>query len=161
MTTATAEKPDEPSLSIPKAADPDEALRAIESNAPTEAEEKPDIDPKAHEEYEFEIDVVDGAGKHWHGQFKNAILSIEDRVNVGLLQTQLNAGIPYVAIDTETANLSEVIAHLTKSLKKKPAWFILAGKECIKNIRILNAVYGEVMAHEATFRGSDPTPTES
>ena len=43
-----------------------------------------------------------------------------------------------------------MIAHLTASLAEKPAWFKTSE---LRDIVLLNKVYGEVAKHESYFRG--------
>jgi hypothetical protein len=158
MSNAAEKRDDEPVTRIPQMPDPTKALAAIENRSP-EIDAPAPSDPKAAEQYEFVVSVKDGAGKVWSGTFKNRILTIEDRVNVGLTQATLVSGIPWSSLDPETQALTEVMAHLAKSLVDKPRWFVLSGPDAIRNTRILNAVFREVTAHEAFFRGSDsPAP---
>ena len=151
-----------PSTPIPKIA----PLEAAAAQVRAERSE-PDTaiptaaNPKALEVYEFTIDVVDGAGKRWTGQFKNQILDMDQRVEVGCTQARLCGGIPFMALDPDTLALAEMMAHLFVSLLEKPKWFVTSGEGAIKNVRVLNAVYSEVATHEATFRGSASSAQKS
>jgi hypothetical protein len=150
----------EPATPLPRIVNPEEAAAAARDKAPIEVED-PSLNPLAQETYSFEIDVVDGAGKRWAGKFKNKILSIEESMNVGLTKAGMTGNTPWFALDPADQATIEMVAHLTHSLVSKPAWFILHGKDAIKNVRLLNAVYGEVSAHESTFRGPAPASPAS
>jgi hypothetical protein len=160
-TAEQAAEPATPIPAMPRIGDPDEALAAAQNvttnQAPTTA-----LDPKTAEEYTFDIDIVDGAGKHLKGTFTNKILSIEERMNVGLSVARMTGGIPYISLDEESAGLIETVAQLNACLKKPwPPWFVLYGDDALKSTRALYAIFAEVAAHEATFRGPSKAPPPS
>ncbi|MCU0913036.1 MAG: hypothetical protein MUC88_00560, partial [Planctomycetes bacterium] len=84
--------------------------------------EKIASDPKMQPEYEFEIDYTDNRGKRWHGTFVNRILTYRMRTQVGTIRAQMNGGLPMEALDLNTLDMTEKVAHLTVSLGKRPPW---------------------------------------
>lgn len=129
--------------------DPDAALREIQ-NADVTSEGAAGPNPMAAEEYAFTIEHKDGAGVRRKGEFKNRILTIEQRMNLSLLQARLTRNTPWEAIDPEGQYLVTVIAHLTSSLIEKPAWFKVSE---LRDVALVNKVFAEVASHEAYFRG--------
>jgi hypothetical protein len=129
--------------------DPESALREIQ-NADV-SEDAPGVpNPRSAEEFSFTVDHTDGAGNRRKGEFKNRILTIEQRLNTSLLQAKLTRNTPWEAIDPEGQYLTTVIAHLTASLVEKPSWFSVSK---MRDVALLNKVYAEVAEHEAYFRG--------
>jgi hypothetical protein len=120
-----------------------------EMQAPTPAD--PEKDPRSKKEYPFDLDWIDGRGKHWTGKFVNRILSIGDRQKVGMMRAHMAGNVPYEALDPETAEINLIVAHVTFSLTEKPSWArdLLA----VEDPALLRAIYAEVVAHEATFLG--------
>jgi hypothetical protein len=110
-------------------------------------------DPKLKKEYPFEFKWTDSRGKVWVGDFVNRILSIGDREKVGIMRARLAGGQPYDSLDPLTQELNLMISHLTFSLdeEKRPDW----AKDLreMVDIRVLQALYGEVLKHESTFFG--------
>lgn len=151
----------EPALPIPDVPDIHDLEKRVElaqSADPHGTDVEAALDPKASEEYTFEVEIISGDGRKWHGQFTNRILTLQQSIRVGMLRSQLVGGFPYASLDPETLELTEKMAHLQISLIDSPKWWRLSGQGALKNPRILNAVYQEVAAHERYFRGSDPNP---
>jgi hypothetical protein len=147
----TAVVPTEPpSTPIARVQDPDAELKALRAVEPDTAPPKDEANnPLAQEQWAFALDY-----KSSRAQFKNKILSIAERVEVGLLQSRLARLTPWEAIDEDTRYLLSVIAHLTVSLVEKPAWFKASE---MKDVAFLYTVYTEVAKHEAYFRGDRPS----
>lgn len=132
-----------------------EELKAEVEKAGKLTPEKPKFDeddPRAQREYSFEFNWVDGRGKAWSGSFINKILSIRDRQLVGVMRARLAAGMPVESLDTYTAEINLMIAHMTFSLTEQPSW--AADLRSLDNVELLQALYTEVLGHEATFHGS-------
>lgn len=111
-------------------------------------------DPKGQEKYTFPFRWVDGRGKVWEGQFTNKILTIGERQLAGALRSHLARGISAGVLDDFTNELNLIISHLTYSLTEKPDW--AQNLTDLQNPRVLQALYEEVLAHEATFLGLGP-----
>ena len=113
----------------------------------------PENEPKLKKEYPFEFKWTDSRGKVWAGEFRNRILSIGDREKVGIMRARLSGGQPYDSLDPLTQELNLMIAHMTFSLDEedRPNW----AKDLreVTDIRLIQALYGEVLKHEATFFG--------
>lgn len=137
--------------------DTEDAKKAVQRRiAKLEAEaeqENDEINPKLQEEYTFKFDWKDGRGKRWGGEFTNRIASVMDRQTIGALQAQWQLGMSHVSIDPEIAGMNYVVAHMAITLKPG------RGAEWAKDIRkltdtdLVQALYGEVASHEATFHG--------
>lgn len=108
-------------------------------------------DPKNNSKYTFDFKWEDGTGKVLSGKFTSKILTIGEQSLVGILRARLSAGIAYEALDDFTKELNFLVANLTYSLEERPRWAEDLRK--LDNIEILQALYVEVAAHEATFRG--------
>lgn len=145
-----------PSTLIPRVGNPEDELRAIKAAATEAPEAQASDNPLANEEFTFHVDWTDGLGQRKTGDFKNRILTIEQRLNVGLLKARLSRNTPWVALDDDTQYLFEMIAHLTESLVEKPAWFKATD---MRDVGLLNHVYERVAEHETFFRRSGPTQT--
>lgn len=115
-----------------------------------ESEPKAD-DPKHQREYTFELDYTDTTGKKWTGQFRNQILSILQRQQVGAMKARLAGGVPFTSLDPYTTELNEMIAHLQISLRDKPKW--AAELSELLDDGVAEAIYEEVASHEAMFHG--------
>jgi hypothetical protein len=112
-------------------------------------EAKPD--PKAEKEYTFQIDYKGGNGKMWKGAFRNRILSIRDRQVVGVMRARLCGGLPQESLDPLTREINLMVSHLAFSLVEKPAW--AEELRDLDDVRLLQAIYEEVLSHEASFHG--------
>ena len=129
-----------------------EELKAEVDSAVNEEKKEIDLDdPKLQEEYVFAFSWKDGRGKLWKGQFCNKILDVSEMQAVGVLRAKLSGGIDFGALDPLTSELNLMISHLTYSLTEKPEWAKDLRK--LKDISLLQELYGEVASHEATFFG--------
>lgn len=116
-------------------------------------------DPKDNREYSFVFDYQDFKGRRYRDRFTNQILSPNQEIQVGVLKAQLLGRVPYDSIDVYVRELSHRISHLTVSLIKRPKWAAELGD--LLDTKIIHKLYEEVMAHEATFRRSEPDKEES
>lgn len=109
--------------------------------------------PRMEEAYVFDFEWKDGRGKVWKGKFKNRILSIGQQQLVGALQAQMGGGQPYITLDAMTQEINLMVAWMTFSLdqKSRPSW--AEDFRAFKSVSLLQALYGEVASHEATFHG--------
>lgn len=139
-----------PSTPFPSTPDPEATLASIRAASQAQAEpaKADDDNPLAQERYAFSITYLDKTGV-----FENKILTLQDRIDVGLLQARLAQNTPWQALDEDTRYLVQVTAHLAGSLTKKPAWFSLAN---LLDPAVAFLVYEEVARHEAYFRGRRP-----
>lgn len=141
-------------LNMPHLAD----LGAAQEKAEAALEPKKAIvntaDPKLEKVYTFEFKHTDGRGKIWAGTFENHILSIKENQTAGLMQAQLQQGLPYESVDPLTRELNYILSHLAVSLSKtvRPEW--ATDLQALTDIRLLQALYSEVAKHEATFLGA-------
>ena len=134
-----------------------------ESDAVRAVTAKDGADNDAHgangtpEEHTFALDFMDSRGRRWTGQFKSRILSIEQRVQVGLIKSRLAGGAPLSSLDDTTQTMLEMRAHLAMSLTLRPKWANDLGK--LRDVQVLTALYAEVAQHEARFWGSGEAGT--
>jgi hypothetical protein len=129
------------------------AERAEVAQKPQDDQAKPEIkdDPRDQRSYTFQFDWKDSRGQTWKGEFTNEVLSVRQRQLVGVLRAQLANNTPAEALDTMTRELNLMIAHMTFSLTKRPQWARELSE--LTDIRLLQALYEEVLAHEARFLG--------
>jgi hypothetical protein len=112
--------------------------------------------PRGAREYTFQFSWKDGLGKIWKGEFTNKILSIRDRQMVGVMRARLATGLPAEALDAFTQEVNLMIAHMSFSLIKTPLW--AKDLRDLDDVRLLQALYTEVLDHEATFHGYAKAP---
>lgn len=122
----------------------------------TVAPEKPPVpenDPRHQKEYTFEFKWTDGRGKVWQGTFRNRILSMRERSMAGIMRARLAGGQPYESLDILTREINLMVAHMTFSLAEddRPEW--AKDLNAIDDVRLLQALYDEVLKHENTFFG--------
>jgi len=130
-----------------------------EKQKPKKVEPDPIEDPRAKREYPFHFSWTDGSGKVWEGSFTNRILSIRDRQNVGVMRSRLQAGVPVESLDELTYEINLMVAHMSYSIVKCPDW--AEDLLSLTDVRLLQAIYEEVIAHEAFFLGYLKTPEGS
>lgn len=119
-------------------------------------EPEPDADPRANRRYPFNFEFKDGNGKVWKGKFVSEVPDIRTRTMIGSLQAQLANNVPADALEPGVRRLNLILAHLTFSLVERPKWAEDLG--ALFDPQLLNAIYEEVAAHEATFLGFDEAP---
>ena len=139
-----------------------EAVETVEKRIQGEKEEALDPnDPKLQESYEFNFDWKDFRKHSWTGKFTNKILSITDRQLIGVLQAQWQDHRPASSIDPEISSMNYMLAHMSVSLKQRPEW--AKDLRALKSVDLVQMLYREVMAHEATFHGyqKNQSPSES
>lgn len=108
-------------------------------------------EPRMKEEWTFPFLYQDPVGRVWKGDFTNRILSIDQINQVGVIRAGLCGNVAITALDPATYDNSEMLAHLTVSLTKRPKWAAELGK--LKDPEILGRLYKEVCSHEDTFHG--------
>jgi hypothetical protein len=126
--------------------------RRMESLAEGVPENEKEADnPRLQREYTFDFRWKDGRGKVWTGSFTNRVLSIRDRQLMGIMRSNLGAGISPTNLDGLTAEINLMVAHLSFSLVSRPKWAedLLA----LDDVRLLQEIYTEVVSHESTFLG--------
>lgn len=143
----------------------EEALKSvrkkIDNQKEEEQEKSDDENPKLKEEYMFDFEYIDGRKRRWSGKFKNRIVSVTDRQAIGALQAQWQLGLPHAAFDPDISGMNYVVAHMAISLTP------IRGGEWAKDLRtitdtdLIQALYTEVAAHEATFHGRQPAQESS
>lgn len=110
---------------------------------------------------EFDFDHTDRRKRRWAGRFRVRILTIRDRLAVGLTKAQLANGVPFQTLDPSTANLLEMLAHLSVAVEVGPPWWKPLE---LRAFDVLMAVYAEVSSYEERFWGLQreeaPSPAE-
>ena len=104
-------------------------------------------------EHTFTLDYTDARGRKWSGEFRCHVLTIRERAQVGLVRSQLCAGMAPLGLDASTLDLLEMQAHLAVALDTAPDWASDLGS--LHDPAVLAAIYGEVASHEARFHGAD------
>ena len=124
--------------------------KEIEESVDKEGEDKED--PKTQREYTFHFKwKAPKSTKVWEGDFTNKILDIRTRSQVGVMRARLALGVPLESLDELTAEINLMISHMAYSLIKTPKW--AEDLRDLTSIRLLQEIYEEVLAHEATFHG--------
>jgi hypothetical protein len=126
------------------------ASRAVnEAVAPSKPpEEKPAPQPK---EYTFHVEWKNPQGRRYHGDFSAHIMSVKESITVGILRAQLCAGVPAIAIDQGTLDMTEMVATLQVVIDDGPDW----AKDLIGiyDHALIWEIYKEVRDRENRFRG--------
>jgi hypothetical protein len=116
--------------------------------------ETQDLQPKEKREYTFSFEHKDDRGKIWRGPFTNQVLSQTQKLQVGVVRAAITGRVPYESLDPYSCEYSERIAYMTISLIKRPDWAQELGD--VLDSKIIDALYEEVMSHEATFHRRGP-----
>lgn len=110
-------------------------------------------------EHTFDLNFTDQRGRIWTGQFKCHVLTVRERIQVGLVRSRLSNGIPPSALDAFTSDLLEILAHLAVVIDDAPPWAKGGQLEKLHAAEVIQAIYGEVAAHEFRFHGSGSRPS--
>ncbi len=121
------------------------------SIVPPEKEFEKAPDSRENREYTFHISWKDGQGQEWAGNFTNKVPDIGTRQMIGVLRAQLANNVPMEALDPITQEINLMVAHMTYSLEKRPEWAENLSE--IMDVRLLQTIYAEVLAHEGMFLG--------
>jgi hypothetical protein len=136
------------SETIPELQGLDETAEAVTGETPPKSAA---ADPRRREQYEFDLDYKDTQGVRRTGTFVNSILTIKQKRERGVLKARLSGNTPVSALDADTWELNEMLAHLKLSLTKVPAGY--ENLEALYDEGIVRAIYREVALHEDTFHG--------
>ena len=138
---------------VPDAAPPDAADAARLASG----EDGPENDRKGANgvglEHSFALEYTDQRGRVWRGNFTTKILSVKDRMTLGMTKSRLGAGLSPQQIDTPTDQIMEIVAHLSVSLSVMPKW--AEDLMSVYDLGVLGAIYEEVVTHEARFHGAE------
>ena len=132
----------------------------------TEVAKEPDPvdDPRLQPFYTFPFSYKDPRGREYKGIFTTHILSIDERIKSAALEATISGGVNYRAVDPNMAILTRAIAHMAFSITKKsgisPAGWADDFFAMLDPDPVL-ALYEEVLAHEAFFRGLGELTEES
>ena len=133
-------------------ADADEKTRLAlnEAVAPSKPAEKPA--EEVPEEIVIDFSHTSGRGKVYEGKITYSVLDVGETIRVGIMAAHLRAGADVSAMDTNTLNLTEMMATIIVGCRDpKPDWMVdLLG---LKDTSVIEAIYQEVASHEARFRG--------
>ncbi len=132
---------------VPELADAKAAATALDGPE-HDAEGKDGVLPG----HTFALDFTDLRGRQWTGQFRCHVLTYRQQIQVGLLRARLSGGVPPDALDAYTANLLEIVAHLTICLDEAPPW--AQDLMDLYDATVANAIYAEVADHKDRFHGS-------
>lgn len=117
-----------------------------------EPEKKADADLRLQREYTFQLDYVDGRGHHWKGTFTNRVLTIAQRMKVGVVRGRRQLGVPLEALMSSTIEIIYMVSWLEESLiGDRPKWS--SDLMNLTDESILQAIFEEVSLHENTFHG--------
>lgn len=103
----------------------------------------------------FTLDYTDKRGHRWEGEFGCHVLTIRERVQVGLMKSRLAGGLPPQALDPLTDSILEMQSHLAFALDKRPEWAADEKLEGFRDVNLIEAIYKEVIDHEGRFWGAD------
>lgn len=131
--------------------------QAVEATLPEE-ERKSKINDEVRKrmanKYTFNFSFTSGS-REFSGVFTHTIPNVRVQRAIGLYRAQLSGGVDYTTLDPFTRELCLMIAHFALCLdcSKNPQGHWSHNMEEVEDFRLLQALYEEVMAHEATFLG--------
>jgi hypothetical protein len=67
------------------------------------------------------------------------------------MRARLAGGLPQESLDPLTREINLMVSHLAFSLVEKPVW--AEELRDLDDVRLLQAIYEEVLSHEASFHG--------
>ena len=102
--------------------------------------------------YSFKLNYLDQRGYFWEGLFDCHVLTVRERVSLGLTRARMMSGVPLQSIDQATLNILEMQAHIAVVIEKGPKW--LAKLADFHEVGVLTAIYREVASYEARFWGA-------
>jgi len=147
------QKPRHPESPRPEVRDPSAMKEAVA----TKPEVKEATDPREEREWtwHFRYEQPD-TGRVWSAIVKNKVLNLDERLQAAALESQLNGGVAYMAVEPVMGTLAKAVAHLTFSLQNKqqqspPGWadnFL----KLYTTVPVM-ALYEEVLGHERIFLG--------
>lgn len=112
----------------------------------------------------FFVDLVSEVDdRRYQGNFTTKKLTIGDMLKMGTEMAQMTGGLSYNPLTGRglpygQSIMAEMIAHCTVALVQSPEWFSEPTK--LTDIALLEAVYKEVDAFEASFRRATTTDDE-
>lgn len=102
--------------------------------------------------YTFAFEYAAKSGKRYAGTFTNRVPDIRTKMMIGTLRAQMTGGQPTNSLDTETFNVSLMVAHMTYSLdENRPDW--AKDLRNLDDVDVVYALFEEVSSHESTFLG--------
>lgn len=102
-------------------------------------------------EYKFALDVTDGRGKRYTGEFVYRVPNLGEQIEIGQLKTRyLPTG---VSADAVALMLVEQICYLEVTLKVKPDWW---KPFTFLDATPVSAAYAEATEYERRFHGGAP-----
>ena len=91
----------------------------------------------------------------WKGVFTNTVANIRLRRQIGVTRAELAQGVEFEVMDPFTREINLILAHLTWTLdctaNAEGHWS--RDLQGLDDYEVLQALYQEVVAHEATFLG--------
>lgn len=134
--------------------DIDELKESVEGSVITA--QAPEPAPPDEESWTFSFAHADVRGAVWTGQFTNEILDLERQGYVAVMRSRLQGGQPFESIDPSIADLNMAIAHMSYSLKERPAWAKNLLK--IRDPEVVVKLWAKVRAHEDRYFRRPETP---
>lgn len=105
--------------------------------------------------HDFDFDYTDRRGRRWVGHFAAHVLTYRERIQVGLIRSNLAANTPPSSLDPATADLLEMIAFLQVSLDDYPDWASPDKLLDLYDWLVVAMLFKEVSDYEDRFHGPD------
>lgn len=118
-------------------------------------EPQPTADARCKNRYTFDIDHTQPNGTRYTGRFTNKILTLGEKITVGITRARLQMGVPLDAITTDTYNLLFMTTSLQQSLVERPKW--AEDLLSLESEDLVRAIFDQCDAHERIFRGERPS----
>lgn len=146
LTFPTTSVPDVDDVSVPSIEEAQAQVEQAARRTPEEIAREIERRKMEQEVYTFTYDLTTPNGKRWQGEFANVILDVKARQEVGLLAASFAGGIE---VDQLTSQINQAVAHLSKSLTKRPKW--AENLQTIKDYRVLLNIWEHALEHELVF----------
>lgn len=128
----------------------EQVKQAFETPAPA-APATPETRPEREREYTFDFHFADGNGRAWDGKFTNRILTIGQKMEVGVIRGRRQAGVPLESMPLRTMELLHIVGWMEESLVVRPEW----AKDLLTldDEDLVEALWNVVARHERIFHG--------
>lgn len=120
--------------------------------------------PMNAREYTFPFSFTNLRGETFSAQFTNHILNLQQKQNVGVLESQFNGGQPYESLEPITQAVNRGLAWMTFSLRGRDRQEPKGWADSLLNQDdedLILALFSEVSAHESQFHGRSQNQASS
>lgn len=127
------------------------AATRIDDDKNDEAAEDVKEDPRMQLEYSFDFTWTSGAGKKFKGRFTNKVLTLGQKMKVGVVRGRRQAGTPIDCLSPMVIELIYILTWLEESLTHRPPW--AQDLQSLHDEELVQAIFDQIAEHERIFHG--------